>query len=33
VQQVQKSLHEISGEISRWRKILEMPYREYLLAQ
>jgi hypothetical protein len=32
VQQVEKSLHQTSDEISRWRKILEVPYREYLLG-
>ena len=32
VQQVGKSLHPIADEIARWRKILEMPYQEYLLA-
>jgi len=33
VRQVQKSFHEISGEISRWRKILDGPYREYVLCK
>lgn len=33
VQQVQKSLHSISGEIARWRKILEVPYQEYVLGK
>jgi hypothetical protein len=34
MQQVQKSLHIISSdEIVRWRKVLEVPYREYLLSK
>ena len=33
LQQVQKRLHEISGEISRWWKILEVPYQEYVLSK
>jgi hypothetical protein len=31
VQQVQESLQLISDEIRRWRGILEIPYRDYLL--
>lgn len=33
VQQVQKSFHPIRDEIARWRKLLEVPYQEYLLAK
>lgn len=33
VQQLQKSLHEISDEIARWRDILAVPYQEYLLSK
>ena len=33
VQQVGKSLHQITDEIARWRKVLEKPYQEWLLAQ
>ena len=33
VQQLGKSLHEISDEITAWRKILEVPYQEYLLGK
>ena len=29
VRQVGKSLHLVSDEIARWRKILESPNREY----
>lgn len=29
VQQLGKSLHRISDEIARWRKILEVSYQEY----
>lgn len=28
-----KSLHEISSKICRWRDILAVPYREYLLSK
>ena len=28
---MEKSFHEISSEIRRWRDILAVPYREYLL--
>ncbi len=31
VQQLGKNLHLISDEVARWRKILEVPYQEYLL--
>jgi len=31
--QVGKSLHLIREELVRWRKILEEPYREYLLTK
>jgi hypothetical protein len=30
VLQVGKKLHEIIGEINRWRQILEVPYQEFL---
>lgn len=33
VQQVGKSLHQIREEIARWRDILEVPYREFLLRK
>lgn len=33
VQEAEKSLHEISGEIARWRDILAVPYQEYLLSR
>lgn len=33
VQQLGKSLHEISDEITTWRKVLEVPYQEYLLGR
>lgn len=33
VQQVGKCLHLIKGEVARWRKILEIPYQEYLLGK
>ena len=33
VHQVSKSLNLISDEIARWRKILELPYQEYLLSR
>ena len=33
VQQVGKNLHFIRDEIVRWRKILEVPYGEYLLSK
>ena len=29
VQYLGKSLHDISGEIVRWRNILEVPYQDY----
>jgi hypothetical protein len=32
VQHVGKSLHAIKEEIDRWRRILEVPYLEYLLG-
>lgn len=31
VHSLQKSLHEISGEMARWRDILAVPYQQYLL--
>jgi hypothetical protein len=31
VHQMGKSLHSIRDEIVRWGKILDVPYREYLL--
>lgn len=33
VHQVGKSLHPIRDEIARWRKVLDIPYREYLLSK
>lgn len=33
VQQVSKSLHQITDEIVRWRNVLEKPYQEWLLNQ
>lgn len=33
VQHLEKSFHEISGEIGRWRDILAVPYQEYLLSK
>ena len=33
VQQVGKSLHQITDDIGRWRKILEKPYQEWTLGQ
>ena len=32
VQHVGKKLNEIGSEISRWRDILAVPYKEYLLS-
>lgn len=31
VQQIDISFHSIGDEVSRWRRILEVPYQEYLL--
>lgn len=33
VQQVGKNLHSIRNEMAWWRKILEVPYKEHLLAK
>jgi hypothetical protein len=33
LQQVGKSLHLIRAKIARWRKILNVPYQEYLLTK
>ena len=33
VQQLGKNLHLIGDEIVRWRKILEVPYREFSLTE
>ena len=30
VHYIEKSFHEIRGELSRWREILAVPYQEYL---
>ena len=33
VQYLGESLQQISGEITRWREILAIPYQEYLLGR
>ena len=33
VQSLRKNLHQIEAEISRWRDVLGVPYRAYLLAK
>jgi len=33
VQQVEKSFHQIEAELQRWRKILEVPYQRFKLAE
>jgi len=33
VQRVGESLHHIRDELVRWRKVLEIPYREHLLSR
>ena len=33
MRQVEKSLHLIRDEVARWRKILDEPYREYLVSK
>lgn len=33
VRYVGEKIHEIGAEISRWRDILAVPYKEYLLSQ